>query len=101
MTDIKLILNGKLFPSIITVGKADTKDSDETCNDLQSEDDGRLGNQMCAYASLMVSSVEINKLVRTHTARTYSLDKFLIITSSSDLGLYHNTCILQHVYRQI
>ena len=62
VTEIKLILTGELFPSIITVGKADTKVSDETCNDLQSEDNGRLGNQMCAYASLMVSIVDLNIL---------------------------------------
>ena len=95
VTEIKLILNGELFPSIITVGKADTKDSDEICNDLQSEDNGRLGNQMCAYASLMVSSVEINKLVRTHSARTYSFDKFLLIAKSIKLVL---CCHYNHIY---
>ena len=55
VTEIRLMLTGEMFPSIITVGRDDTEDSDDNADDIQSADDGRLGNQMCAYASLLVS----------------------------------------------
>jgi hypothetical protein len=69
------LMTGKLFPSILTVGRDDTENSDDNDDHIQSEDNGRLGNQLCAYASLLVS---IQTDLEKYAWKLYLIERMLL-----------------------